>query len=221
MANNRVICDSSSLISLSMNCMTPILADLSESTDFIITKSVYDEVVTTPRHMEQHKLAALKFLALVQSGIITVEEADRDTADDILSLSNSIFYARQKPLQIIQRGEAEALALACKGKCALLMDERTLRFLIEGPNDLKELLQHRMHKGVMMDRGKAAEFKKYSSIPVIRSSEVVAIAYEKGILQKYFFGEKKELLEACLWGLKLKGCSLAVEDIQEYLRMVK
>jgi predicted nucleic acid-binding protein len=216
----RVICDSSALITLSMNCMLPLMVELSENTDFIITKSVYDEIITKPKKGGHHRMGPLKFTALVENNILKVEEAEPEEVDAILDTSNNIYYAKHKPLQIIQRGEAEALALANDGD-TLLMDERTLRYLIEAPKDLMSLLQHRLHKGVTMSRERSDAFRKYcEGVSVIRSSEVVAVSYEKGILQKYFSGNKKELLDACLWSLKFKGCSLSVNDIKEYLRML-
>lgn len=217
---SRVICDSSSLISLSMNCMTPLIVEFSDSTDFIITKSVYDEIITNPRKSRHHLMGPLKFTSLVDNGILRIEKANKKEVDELLDVSNSIYYARGKPLKIIQSGEAEALALANDGD-VLLMDERTLRFLVESPHDLKSLLKHRMHKDIGMDEKRLKDFKKFAQgVSIIRSSELVAVAFELGVLQRYFSGEKRELLESCLWALKYKGCSLSVKDIKEYIKML-
>jgi len=216
----RMICDSSSLISLSMNCMIPVLVELSEKADFIITQSVYDEIITNPLKRGHHIMGPMKFKALVQQGILQIEKADYQETEEILDSSNSIYFARHKQLKIIQLGEAEALALANDGD-VLLMDERTLRFLIEKPNDLRDLLQHRMHKGISMNQQRSNAFRKYcQGVSVIRSSELIAVAYEMGILEKYFAGDSYEVLKACLWALKYKGCSLSVKDIEEYLKML-
>ena len=216
----RLICDASSLISMSMTCMLPIVVELSEIADFIITKTVYDEIITNPQRSKNHRMGPLKFKALFDQGILQIAQADSEEVDHILNISNSIYYSKHKQLKIIQRGEAEALALANDGD-TLLMDERTLRFMIENPNDLLGLLEHRMRRPISMDKKRRAEFDKYcKGVSIIRSSELLAVAYEKGILQKYFSGEKRELLEACLWALKSKGCSLSVKDVKEYLRML-
>jgi predicted nucleic acid-binding protein len=200
--------------------MLPLLTELSESADFIITKTVYDEIITNPERTRSHRMGPMKFRALINCGVLKVEEADPRETDEILDASNSIYYAKHKQLKIIQRGEAEALALANDGD-TLLMDERTLRFLIETPNDLMGLLQHRLHRGVTMDKRRRDDFQKYcQGVSVIRSSEIVAVAYEKGILEKYFSADKRNLLEACLWSLKHKGCSLSVKDIEDYLGML-
>jgi len=217
----KVVCDSSSLISLSMNCMLPLIVELSESADFMITKTVYDEIITNPRRSGHHMMGPLQFSALIKNGILQVEQANQSMVSDILSLSNRTYYTHHAPLEIIQRGEAEALALASNSGI-LLVDERTLRFLIEAPKQLRDLLQFRTHHGVSMDESMRRAFQRYcEGIKIIRSSEIVAVAYEKGILEKYFLGEAREVLATCLWSLKSKGCSLSTEDVEEYLKMLK
>jgi hypothetical protein len=57
-------------------------------------------------------------------------------------------------------------------------------------------------------------------VSIIRSSEIVAVAHEKGILEKYFEGSKREVLSTCLYALKSKGCSLSYDDIEDYLKML-
>jgi len=217
----RVICDSSSLISMSMNCMMPIIIELSEYADFVITKTVYDEIITTPQEGGRHRMGPLNFKALIKSGILKIEEADKSEANRILDASNNVYFMRRRPLKIIHLGEAEALALANNGD-VLLMDERTLRFLVENPWELKDLLEHRLHEKVFFDKQKDEVFRNYcKGVSIIRSSEIVAVAHEKGILQKYFSGDRREVLEACLWSLKFSGCSLSGDDIGEYLKMLK
>ena len=62
---------------------------------------------------------------------------------------------------------------------------------------------------------------------VIRSVELVTIAYEKGLLDRYVFDEEKkiipnlekELLEASLWALKLNGCSVSDNEIKQIIKL--
>jgi len=57
---------------------------------------------------------------------------------------------------------------------------------------------------------------------VIRSIELVTIAYELGILNRYMSIEEEsfvrnvrdELLEGVLWGVKLNGCSVSEDEIK-------
>ena len=57
---------------------------------------------------------------------------------------------------------------------------------------------------------------------VIRSVELVTVAFEKGILDRYRpdmpYGDEI-LLEGVLWGVKLNGCSVSNKEIEEILRM--
>jgi predicted nucleic acid-binding protein len=215
----KVICDAGSLISLSLNCMLPIITELSEKTDFVIPKGVYDEIITNPHNIKRFKLGSLKFSALVKEGVIAVEEPDAKLAGQILDLSNRIYWVKKHPLSIIQRGEAEALAM-CVGGGTLLIDERTMRLLVEHPASMVSLLRKRMNRNVHEDPKRLSEFQSLvGQVPIIRSSEVIAVAYERGILEKYFRGERREVLESCLWALKFSGCALTHDEIQEYLRI--
>ncbi len=57
---------------------------------------------------------------------------------------------------------------------------------------------------------------------MIRSVELVSVAYELGLLNKYLVdvpNPKKTLLEAVLWGVKLNGCSVSEREIAEIVRV--
>ncbi len=57
---------------------------------------------------------------------------------------------------------------------------------------------------------------------LIRSVELVSVAYELGLLDKYLVNvpnPKKTLLEAVLWGVKLNGCSVSEREIEEIVRI--
>lgn len=217
----RVICDSSALISLSTNCMLPLIVDLSEKVDFIITSSVYDEVVTNPSRIRKYKLGSLRFAGLVDNGILKVEEPDSKDMAEILKVANSVYWAGHRPIRIIHQGEAEVLSLANDGD-TMLIDERTMRFLIESPQEMRSLLQHRIHRGVRVNRAALNAFQMLCrGVGIIRSSEIVAVSYEQGILEKYFGGNPLDILESCLWALKYSGCSLANEEVYDYLRISK
>lgn len=215
----RVVCDSSALISMSINCMLPVLVELSEKVDFVIPESVLDEVITVPRDNKKYKLSALRFSALIETDVMSVEKPDAESTREIRDAANSIFWIKHKPLRILHEGEAEALVLA-KDNGVLLIDERTLRFLVENPEGMKGLLQRRMNREVYENRDNMKAFQGLSKeVPIIRSSEIIAVAYETGLLEKYFSGEGREVLESCLWALKFSGCSLTREEIDDYLRI--
>ncbi|MBN2517278.1 MAG: hypothetical protein JXB14_00375 [Candidatus Altiarchaeota archaeon] len=216
----RVVCDASALISMSMNCMLPVLVDLSERVDFVIPESVVDEVINVPRDIRRYKLGALRFSALMENGIISAEKPNGEQTQKIIDTANSIFWMKHRPIKVVHGGEAEALVLAKETNGVLLMDERTLRFLVESPENMKGLLQRRMNREIYENRDNMRAFQSLTQgVPIIRSSEVVAIAYEKGVLEKYFGGGGREVLESCLWALKFSGCSLTQEEIEQYLRL--
>ena len=53
------------------------------------------------------------------------------------------------------------------------------------------------------------------NVKVIRSTELVLMAYEFGLLDKYLINVSREqLLDALLWGLKIRGCSISNEEVE-------
>lgn len=214
----RIVCDSSSLISMSSSCMLQLLGYF-KNVRFIVPRSVENEIRGAPMMTRRFKLSALKFQHLLNTGIIEVEEADQEEAKRFLERANTVFWLRGKPIKMIHLGEAEALALATDAD-ALLIDERTLRLFIETPSQLLEMLRKRIGKKIQQDsRALNKCVDSMEDAVIIRSSEIVAAAYENGILEECFGEDGKDLLEACLWALKFSGCSITNNEIDEYLRI--
>lgn len=84
--------------------------------------------------------------------------------------------------------------------------------LIEKPENLKELLEKRMHVNIRIDYGKLKPLKDFK---IIRSTELLYIAYKKKIIR--IKGE--DVLGAVLYGLKFNGASISDEEIAEMKRM--
>ena len=66
-----------------------------------------------------------------------------------MSKANNSFFSDNKPIHLIERGEAECLALslilAKRGiENAVIIDERTARMLCENPENLKELMESKL-----------------------------------------------------------------------------
>jgi hypothetical protein len=59
-----------------------------------------------------------------------------------------------------------------------------------------------------------------SNLKVLRSSELVMLAYENGYF-KSFQKIHAQALEAALYKIKFAGCSITFEEITEYLATVK
>ena len=54
-------------------------------------------------------------------------------------------------------------------------------------------------------------FERYKKFKVIRSTELIYVAYKKGLVKL----KGKLVLDALLWALKFKGCSISGDEIRE------
>ncbi len=104
-----------------------------------------------------------------------------------------------------------------------LEDNEKINFMDADPDRLKEILSKRLHMDISVNKKNLNEFREVTKgIKLIRSVELVAIAYELGLLDKYLVNipdAKRTLLEAVLWGVKLNGCSVSDKEIEEIIRM--
>ncbi|MFH1682930.1 MAG: hypothetical protein ABIA37_03975, partial [Candidatus Woesearchaeota archaeon] len=102
---------------------------------------------------------------------------------------------------------------------ALVMDERTMRLLIENHQELRSLLEYRFKQRVIADEQIAKEFdQKVGEIKIIRSIELASVAYKLGILDEYIPNlkeGKRILLDAVLWDTKFNGCAVTGKEIEE------
>jgi hypothetical protein len=60
----------------------------------------------------------------------------------------------------------------------------------------------------------------YSQLNLLRSCELVVLAYEKGFFD-HFGDLKKDALEAALFSVKYSGCSMSFDEIAEFMKTVK
>lgn len=227
-----IIFDSSTVISLATNNLLWVIAELKNKFkgDFLIPTSVKSELIDHPLTTKRFKLEAIIIKDYVEEGIFKLHSNPgvRETADKILFLANHIFISKNNPIKIIQIGEAEALALAIRLKSdAICIDERTLRLLIENAEKLHKILERKHHVKMIINKESLRKFQGLTkNIKVIRSTELITIAYDIGLLNKYITTKKiirrdlrKPLLEGALWGLKLRGCSISHDEINDILRM--
>jgi predicted nucleic acid-binding protein len=215
-----IVVDSSSIISLAVNCMCPIMESL--DVGFLITPKVYEEIISKPSTNKRFALESMRIKRLVSSGAIGVKAPTTDLHEKILEAANRIYSIRGSELKIIHNAEAEALSLADEvGARALMIDERTMRLLIEDPVGLKDLLAYRNRAQVRVNEIWLKRFKDVvPKIPIIRSAEIVAIAYERGLLTRMHDVEDKSVLDAALAALKFSGCAISWEEIEEYQKAV-
>lgn len=220
-----VIFDSGTLITLSMNDLLDMFRELKKKFNgkFIITREVENEIVLKPMKIKRFKLGAIRLKRLIDDGTlefvesvgINQNEISRMT-QEILRDANTIYVAKGRPVHIIDEGEASILALSKllrdKGiENMIAMDERTTRMLCEGPENLNKLLQRKLHTKVTQQKKSNSDFHNNK---FIRSTELIFVAYKKGIIP-----QNKELLDAMLYAAKFKGAAISSDEIKALERL--
>ena len=226
MKSSYVLCDASSLISLTGSCLDNLLPFFLErfGVRFLIPKSVEYEAVTRPLSFKSkiHNFSALRIKDMIHDGVIEVvsENAEEETKA-LMKLGNNIFYARGRPVRLIHLGETEMLVLANRLQVpSLLMDERTTRILVEDPILLKGHLQKEFHTNIMVNKKHLLDFSsKIKDLDVIRSTELLYLAYENGFL-RHFNDIEQEAAEAALYNLKYAGCAVSFNELKEYAKLM-
>lgn len=220
----NIVFDTSSLVSIVTNDMLWILKPLKEHFDngkFLIPPSVKKELVEYPIKTNRFKFEAVQVQSFIESEIL--EMSERIDVTDLIHKVNSIYKANGNPIKILHYGEMEALALAIKNNAdAYVVDERTMRWIIEDPDALRLLLEKKLHTNITMDRQLISDFKNYvKDLKILRSTEIMMAAYELGLFNQFVTREygKKELVDGILWGLRLKGCVISTEEIKNLVKM--
>ena len=220
--------DTGPIISLTTNNLLGILQPLKKKYggDFFITKGVQKELIKRPLETKRFKFEALQVLRKIEEKVIEVYENNQLDAKTLhlLDLANTIFSAKGNNITIIQYAEMHALAAAILNQAdAYVVDERTTRQLIEDPKKLVKRLGRKLHTGITVDQEKLKDFTKHTKdVKVIRSVELVAMAYELGLLEQYVLripNPKKTLIDSVLWALKMQGCSVSEREIREIVKM--
>ncbi|MBU0980890.1 MAG: hypothetical protein KJ709_08870 [Nanoarchaeota archaeon] len=223
-----LVFDSGPVITLAVNNLLWLLPELKKQFNgsFIITRSVKQELVDRPLKIRRFEFEALQVLKEINSGTLEMTQQGEleDKTSRLLELSNRIFSAKGHPLNILHGAEMESIAAALTyGSEAVVIDERTARLILEDPNGLHHILQSKLHTKVRIDKDALREFEEsVRGLKVFRSLELVSIAYEMGLLDIYIAEElpDKTLLEALVWALRLNGCSIPQQDIQDVKRLV-
>ena len=227
-----IVFDTGPLISLTLNNLIWLIEPLQREFrgTFYIPMGVKKELIDRPLKTKKFKFEALQMIPYINNGTLEIIENDfiLSKARELMDISNRSFKAKGKWIQIIQTGEMETLATALYfNSKTVVIDERITRMLIENPNDVKKTLERRLHTKIYMDK-KNVELlhSQIKQLKVIRSVELVTMAYEMGLLNKYVDKSErmtiknieKMLLEGVLWGVKLNGCSVSEKEIKEIIR---
>ncbi len=218
-AKKYLIFDAGPLISLTMSGLLPVLEKLKQnfSGEFILTPQVKREVIDKPRTIKKYKLESFMIQNLFDKGILRLSSdfvqnqvLEKETFR-ILKTLNSSFKAFGKNVELIQTGEASCIAFSqlCKCDSVIVIDERTARLLIEAPENLKEIMEHKLHTKINFDK---QNIKPLKDLLFIRSAELIYIAYKKNLID---IKDGKDLLQALLYSLKYKGTAISTEEINE------
>jgi hypothetical protein len=206
-----------------MNGIVPLLRKLKQNFDgkFIISQDVKREAMDYPETVKRFELEALQLEALFKDNIIEMPKLNpvqqkefEKMKNEVMTLANSTFFAENKNIHIIDKGEASALALSkvLDDSNVIAIDERTTRMLCENPENLKKLLQKKLHTNITSNKKNYEFFKKFK---VIRSTELIYMANKL----KLFDLKDPRTLDAMLYATKYKGCSVSEEEIEEIKRM--
>lgn len=219
---NLLIFDSSAVINFAMNGILDILENLKKvfPGKLIITPAVKREIIDRPRQIKKFELGALKIKNLLNISVLEMpdslrisnQEIERKTRE-ILFLANHTYASKGQWMQIIHEGEASCLALSLLSsrqgiKNLLVIDERTTRMLCEKPENLAKLFESKIHIRINYNPKNASLFRE---IRIIRSAELIYIAYKKNLVSI----KDPDILDALLYGVKFKGCAISKEEIME------
>lgn len=218
-----IIFDASTIISLAMNGLLDELKELRKifKGKFLITQEVKYEVMDRPMKVKRFELEALIVKSMLDNKILelpsSVGISDSDITDKtkkMLEIANDMFESKKQNVNMIHSGEASCLALSRflldkKVPHVIAIDERTTRMLSEKPEGLKELLERKMKSHIQL---KKSNFKYFRGFRFIRSAELMYVAWKKGVIR---LKDGKTVLDALLYAVKFKGCSISEDEIRE------
>lgn len=224
-----LVFDSGPIISLSVNSLLWIMEKLKGNFkgEFYITDMIKYELVDRPLNTKRFEFEAIQVLDLINKGVLNVVEDEKikNKGMDLLDLANHCFTAQNNYINIVHLGDAMSLAAAIVLDAdALIVDERTVRLLVENPEKLAKLLKSKLGMKIETDNKNLSKFSEETkNVKIIRSAELIAVAYELGLLDRYIIKNipdpRKTLLDAVLWGLKIRGCAVSSKEINKIIKI--
>jgi hypothetical protein len=193
---------------------------------FYITPAVRKELVERPLSIKRFEFEALQVEKLINDGVLEIyDKVPQKIANQLVTLANSAFSINNNAIDVIQSGELESVSCVLDANAeGVVMDERTLRLLIENGPELETLLERRFNSDVIANQNTIKQFMQITkNVKIIRSIELVAVAYKLGLLDSYIPNQpdgKEVLLDSVLWAVKYNGCAVMdeeIEDIKNYL----
>lgn len=224
---NILFFDSGPIITIITSRLVWILEPLKKQFGgkFYITPAVQHELVERPLNTRRFQFEALQVLKLIREGVLEVSTTvPQKKAQQLSALANSSFLVKGNTMDIVQAGEMEVVAAALATNSAVVIDERTIRLLIEKSANLQKLLEYRFHKNIEVNKDNLAAIStELRGLTVIRSTELIAVAYKIGLLDSYLppgRNSRTVLIEALLWTAKSNGCSLTDHEVEELKQLL-
>ena len=230
--NNPVLfLDAGPLITLTMAGLIQTLKKLKgySNATFYITPSVIDEVITRPKQIKRFAFEVLQIKKLLRDNVIQIytKKIPQTRVKKITNLANSAYSIKEGKIEILQAGEIETIVAARQeNNKTVVIDERTLRLLLEKSTGMKKLLEIRKKKRVNVNRSVVDQFLIETGKPsIIRSSELVATAIHYNLRDEFLPTDetsknhaKETLLNAALWNTKYNGSSILGHEIDEIVK---
>ena len=223
-----LIFDAGPVISLATNNLLWILEPLKKKFDgkFYLTEAVKRELVDRPLETKKFKFEAIQVERLIENGILEIFDSSFISQETprLLGIANEVFKAYNNYIKLVHYAEMSVIAAAISLNAdAVAIDEKTTRLLIENPRIVLEILRKTLRTPVSVNENNLKEFKNtVRNIKTIRSIEMATMAYELGILDSYITkipDARKNLLESVLWGVKLNGCAVSKDEIEQIVRL--
>ena len=219
---NIIVLDSSSIISLAMNSLLYLFKKMKKpEVRFVIPEDVKREVIERPLQIKRYELEALAVQQLVNDGVLETPQAIgispnavKLEREKLMDTANHTFNARGEWIKIVSSGEVGCIAVAKLAeeknfKAVIMVDERTTRMLCEKPENLRALLESKLHTSVAAEE---KNFKFFSGFRIIRSAEFSYVAYKKGMID---ISDGSHLIDALLYAVKFKGCAISSQEIEQ------
>jgi len=230
--NTTIVFDAGPVITLALNSMLTLLPKIKYALDakFLIPPAVKQELIDRPLLTKSHKLEAFHVQPLIEQNVLQLvsNELIQKKSDEICELANNTFYARGSPIKIIHPGESEATALALiMNAHAIVIEERTMRYLIETPSRVKQRMEYKMHTKITVNKERFDQLKKmFAGLRVIRTVELLTVAFEKGLFNEELAHitqipkAKSQYFQGLIWGLKLSGCGVSEREVESLISQI-
>ena len=98
--------------------------------------------------------------------------------------------------------------------------------MLENSPNLTNLIEKRTRTNVVPNKKNIKEFKRLlKNVQIIRSTELVIVSYKIGLLNDFIVktdsirNPRKRLLDAALWAVKVRGCSISGKEIKQIVNL--